>query len=99
VLSRVQADEGPREPGAGVIGLWWAWLVAGAPSTITSRWLTDQASTAALAASLDAALMSGPSRSARRPSEALRRSVLAMMKGGFAHPDFWARMTVMGDVD
>src|SRR5437899_9377741 len=62
VLSACETARGRISAGEGVIGLTWAFFVAGVPTTVVSQWKVESASTSKLMVSFHRALRAGPSR-------------------------------------
>ena len=93
VLSACDTARGGTGGGEGVIGLSWAFHVAGCPTTVTSQWKADSAATARLMISFHQSLLTGHS-----PAAALRDAQRALMKESrYAHPLYWAAFSVMGE--
>ena len=89
VLSACETARGRIGQGEGLIGLSWAFFVAGSPTTVASQWKVESASTSET--------MLGFYRQMRKNSkpvskaEALRQSSLALLKSErYAHPFYWA---------
>jgi len=75
-----------------VIGLAWAFLVAGCPSTVVSQWEAESASTSILMIEFHRQLRAGVSK-----PEALRRAALALRRDRrYSHPFYWAPFIVVG---
>jgi tetratricopeptide (TPR) repeat protein len=99
VLSGCGSGTGKALPGAGIVGLTRAWLVAGANSVMATYWpIPDDAEVffRAFYASLGRTAKSGISASAA--AGALRAAQLEMIRGGGAHarPEYWAAFFVVG---
>ena len=93
VLSACETARGQYLDGEGIIGLSWAWFLAGAPAAVLSRWKVDSAATAELMVTFHEHL----SRSDRGESEALRRAAIATMRDKrYRHPFYWAAFQVIG---
>jgi CHAT domain-containing protein len=93
ILCGCETARGRLGAGEGVIGLSWALLVAGCPSTIVSQWKVDEAATTPLMLALHKQLLAG------RPGvEALRRAMLDLRKDErYRHPFYWAPFMLIGD--
>jgi len=92
VLSACDTAGGSIDAGEGVIGLAWAFLVAGCPSTVVSQWDAESASTSELMIELHRQLRAGVSK-----PEALRRAAIALRRDRrYAHPFYWAPFIVVG---
>ena len=95
VLSACNSGRGEARTGEGLVGLTWAFFVAGAPSQVVSQWSVDDAATSQLMGQLYANLKAGMLR-----GEALRRASLTLMHSPgrhCAHPYFWAPFILVGD--
>lgn len=95
VLSACETARGSVAPGEGVIGLSWAFFVAGCPTAVVSQWEIDSASTTELMVGFHRALRGAGQR--RSPAEALRAAELALLRGPYRHPFYWAAFSVVGD--
>ncbi|MFN7927879.1 MAG: CHAT domain-containing tetratricopeptide repeat protein [Blastocatellia bacterium] len=94
VLSACETGRGRLGPGEGVIGLTWAFLIAGCPTLVASQWEVRDDSTSALMTRFHRALKT----SAQPKAEALRQAALALMKlPQYKHPYHWAGFVVVGD--
>jgi CHAT domain-containing protein len=92
VLSACDTAAGPVAPGEGAVGLSWAFLVAGCPTTVVSGWAADSAATRRLMIAFHRRIAAGDS-----PSVALRTASLALMRNGeYAHPYYWGAFVVIG---
>ena len=83
-----------------MIGLAWAFFVAGCPTTVVSQWPVEVNSASELMVELHKKLK--PSFEARNldvsKAEALRAAMLKMMKNPrYRHPFYWAPFVVIGD--
>jgi len=100
VLSACETARGHIAPGEGVIGLNWAFFLAGTPTMVVSQWRVESSSTAALMLSfhrsLNPALGSGMAEVS--VARALQKAeIQTLRKPGYAHPFYWAGFVVMGD--
>ena len=95
VLSGCHSDAGRVLPGAGLLGLTRAWLIAGAHSVAGSRWDTPDDS-GALFAALYRTLRSQP---APDPALALASAQREMIRSGGwrARPRYWGAYFVVGN--
>jgi len=92
VLSACDTGRGGITAGEGIIGLTWAFLVAGSRTTVASQWSVASNSTAALMIELHRHLLRG-----EPPPTALRNAELSVRKNPrFAHPFYWAPFVVVG---
>ena len=93
VLSACETGRGRAGAGEGLIGMTWAFFVAGCPTTVASQWKVEAASTSRLMLAFHREL-----RRNRAPAEALRLAALAQLRrGAERHPFYWAGFVAMGD--
>lgn len=97
ILSACNTAAPDGTPGAeGLSGLARAFFYAGARSLLVSHWAVSSDATVALMTNMFEERAKGASK-----SEALRRSMLALMKTPghpeYSHPAFWAPFTVVGE--
>jgi len=93
VLSACDTARGRIGAGEGVIGLSWAFAVAGARNTVVSLWSVDAASTAELMLEFHRAAQRG-----QPYPEALRAAELKLLRNpGTRHPFYWAPFVMIGD--
>jgi CHAT domain-containing protein len=110
VLSACETARGRIGAGEGVIGLSWAFFVAGSPTTVVSQWKVLSASTTKLMVEFYRNLQSKPlalksrgsheadSYSPPAKAAALRRAALKMLKSGaYREPLYWAPFIIVGD--
>lgn len=96
VLSACETANGRISPGEGVVGMSWAFFVAGTRSMLVSQWKVNSASTSQLMVDFYQARSSNPSRNNGNAS-ALRAAALRMMKNQqFRHPFYWAGFVLIG---
>ena len=76
-----------------MIGLSWAFFVAGCPTTVVSQWSVEAESTSQLMVEFHRNLLVGLTK-----AEALRRAELKLLKGNprYRHPFYWAGFVVIG---
>ena len=92
VLSACETGRGRVSQGEGLVGLSWAFSVAGCPTTIVSQWKVDSRSTSRLMRRFHRDLADG-----RPTADALRRAALAVKADPrYAHPFYWAGFVVVG---
>lgn len=78
--------------GEGIVGLSWAFLAAGCPTTVVSHWKAESNATSKLMIAFHKALVAG-----RTPAAALRDAQRALMRDRrYAHPMYWATFVVLG---
>jgi CHAT domain-containing protein len=74
-----------------MVGLSWAFLAAGVPTTVVSQWKVASASTAELMIDFHRRLRDG-----RKPPEALRAAMLELRRDPrWRHPFYWAPFAVI----
>jgi CHAT domain-containing protein/tetratricopeptide (TPR) repeat protein len=95
VLSACETGRGQSGAGEGLIGMSWAFFVAGCPATVASQWKVEAASTSRLMLAFHRGLRAG-----HTPAEALRLAALAqLLRPDERHPFYWAGFVAMGDAD
>jgi CHAT domain-containing protein len=93
VLSACETGRGRVSAGEGLIGLSWAFFVAGVPTTVVSQWQVEAGSTAALMLAFHRELRAGHGQ-----AEALQRAMRELLRRPqWRQPFFWAGFAVMGD--
>jgi CHAT domain-containing protein len=93
VLSSCDTARGTLYPGEGVVGLSWAFLLSGCPTTVVSQWKAESRSTSRLMIEFHRRLLAGATKAA-----ALQGAKLALMRDPrYAHPFYWAPFIVVGD--
>jgi CHAT domain-containing protein/Tfp pilus assembly protein PilF len=100
VLSACQTARGRVSAGEGVVGMSWAWFVAGCPTTVVSQWEVDSASTRQLMVEFHRGLAGGAGTrgSSLSRAEALRLAALSLLKESrYRHPFYWAAFVIVGD--
>jgi CHAT domain-containing protein len=92
VLSACETARGRVSPGEGVIGLSWAFFVAGCPSTLVSQWKVPANSTTELMVEFHKNLLAGMTK-----AQALRSAELKLLRSGESRdPFYWAGFVVIG---
>jgi CHAT domain-containing protein len=95
VLSACETGSGRISPGEGVIGMSWAFFVAGTRSMVVSQWRVNSSSTAQLMKTFYQALATRPDAPSK--SEALRQASLRLLKDArYRHPFYWAGFVLVG---
>jgi CHAT domain-containing protein len=99
VLSACQTARGEVGQGEGLIGMSWAFFIAGASTTVVSQWKVDSESTARLMIDFHHALQETKNKVSVSKAEALRRSALKMMSDHpkYRHPFYWSGFVVVGN--
>jgi CHAT domain-containing protein len=91
VLSACETGNGRISPGEGVVGMSWAFLVAGTRSVVVSQWRVNSASTSRLMKSFYQGLASQNDANSRNKSQALREASLRLLRDRrYHHPFYWA---------
>jgi CHAT domain-containing protein len=94
VLSTCQSGNGRLMPGEGLVGIAYAFFVAGAHRVAGALWDIDDQATEMLMRDFYAALLDD----SLSPTEALRSAQLKMSKRPrWKHPYYWAGFTIEGD--
>ncbi len=100
VLSACQMARGRVGAGEGVIGMSWAFFVAGVPTTVASQWKVDSASTTNLMIEFHRRLTrAGANAKAKETrAESLRQAALVLLRSDrYRHPFYWAGFVMVGD--
>lgn len=93
ILSACETARGKIGAGEGMIGLNWAFFVAGCPTTLVSQWKVESKSTADLMFRFHQNMKNGFLR-----PQALQQAALAIMKNpDYRHPFYWASFILVGD--
>jgi CHAT domain-containing protein len=97
VLSACETARGKIGAGEGVIGLSWAFFIAGSRATIVSQWKVHSAATSVLMTKFYKNLKSENSPGRPEKAEALRKATLETMKDPrYRHPFYWAAFVMVG---
>jgi CHAT domain-containing protein/tetratricopeptide (TPR) repeat protein len=98
VLSACDTARGAVGGGEGVIGLTWAFFVAGVRATVATQWKISSRSATRLAVDFHSELLRRDRHSPTAKAEALRHAQLALMKQPeYAHPFYWAPFVLYGE--
>jgi len=100
VLSACETARGRITSGEGVIGLTWAFFVAGVPTTVVSQWKVESTSTTELMLAFHRARKAADEqgRSPFRTAQALQLAELHLLRNPrYSHPFYWAGFILMGD--
>jgi CHAT domain-containing protein/tetratricopeptide (TPR) repeat protein len=99
VLSACETARGQALYGEGLVGMSWAFLLAGVPTTVVSQWKVDSASTAQLMLTFHQSLkpvLEPPGGLGR--ARALQQAALAVMRSPeHQHPFYWAGFVLVGN--
>jgi CHAT domain-containing protein/Flp pilus assembly protein TadD len=94
ILSACETARGAYRFGEGMIGMSWAFLIAGTPTTVVSQWKVDSASTSELMGAFHRNLRAGVGGRA----DALRAAELELLQSEkYRHPFYWAGFVMIGD--
>jgi CHAT domain-containing protein len=97
VLSACETANGKVAPGEGVIGMSWAFFVAGSRSMLVSQWKVNSASTSELMTAFYENLNSDKNEADRNKAQAIRRAALTLLKDDrYRHPFYWAGFVMIG---
>src|ERR1043165_5165263 len=95
VLSACETGNGRISPGEGVIGMSWAFSVAGTRSMVVSQWRVNSASTSQLMKNFYQALARRRDRGNK--SESLREAAIRLLKDPrYRHPFYWGSFVLVG---
>lgn len=100
VLSACETARGRIGGGEGIIGLTWAFFVAGVPTTVASQWKVESDSTTELMLAFHRArrVMKAQKNSSFATAKALRMAELELLhKGAHTHPFYWAGFVLTGN--
>jgi CHAT domain-containing protein len=98
VLSACETASGKIAPGEGVIGMSWAFFVAGTRSMLVSQWKVNSASTSHLMVAFYKNLNSSGVYSRSPNATALRDAAVQTMKDRlYRHPFYWAGFIMIGN--
>jgi CHAT domain-containing protein len=96
VLSACETANGRISPGEGVMGMSWAFFVAGTRAMLVSQWKVNSVSTSKLMANFYEDLKAKNSQI--KKAGALRQAALRLMRDeGFRHPFYWASFVLVGN--
>ncbi len=99
ILSACQSASGRVGAGEGLIGMSWAFFVAGCPTTVVSQWNVDSGSSRQLMVDFHRSLLRQSSSGLPPPTTALalRQAALRLQQSSlFRHPFYWAPFVVVG---
>ncbi|HYX30338.1 MAG TPA: CHAT domain-containing protein [Pyrinomonadaceae bacterium] len=97
VLSACDTANGRIAPGEGVMGMSWAFFVAGTRSMLVSQWKVNSSSTSQLMVNFYQQSDILRHKSGSTNARALRAAALQLMKDDrYSHPFFWAGFVLIG---
>ena len=97
VLSACETARGRIGAGEGVVGISWAFFIAGCPTTVVSQWKVDSAAATNLMIPFYRFLNGQKSAVAVSKAGALRQAMIGLMRDPrYRHPYYWAGFVVMG---
>jgi CHAT domain-containing protein len=97
VLSACETANGRIAPGEGVMGLSWAFFVAGTRATLVSQWKINSDSTSELMSHFYKNLNANHSDLGGRNARALRDASVSMIRSRrYSHPFYWAGFMMIG---
>ncbi len=97
VLSACETANGKIAPGEGVMGMSWAFFVAGTRSMLVSQWKVNSSSTSQLMVDFYQQSDIVQNRRDGTNASALRAAALKLMKDDrYRHPFFWASFVLVG---
>jgi CHAT domain-containing protein len=95
VLSACETGNGRISPGEGVIGMSWAFFVAGTRSMVVSQWRVNSTSTSQLMKNFYQTLAIQPNR--HNKSQALQEASVRLLKDPrYRHPFYWGGFVLVG---
>jgi len=100
VFSECETAPGRAGSGKAVMGLTWAWFVAGCPTALLSQWKVGSASTTALMLDFHRQLKSKLQNPALpiTKARAWQQAVIRLLQSGqYRHPFYWAGFWLVGD--
>jgi CHAT domain-containing protein len=100
VLAACETARGRVGAGEGMIGMSWAFFVAGSPTTVASQWKVESASTTELMLAFHRNLKSHLDAKGTQLSKAraLQLASLKLLRSPeYRHPFYWAGFVLVGD--
>jgi CHAT domain-containing protein len=98
VLSACETANGRIREGEGVVGMSWAFFVAGTRSILVSQWKVNSASTSQLMMKFYQVMDGRVLRATADKAKALQLAELELMKDRrYRHPFFWAGFVLVGN--
>ena len=98
VLAACETARGRVAAGEGMIGMAWAFFVAGSSTTVASQWKVDSASTTELMLEFHRHLKKPPRATRIAKAKALQLAALKLLQSKqYQHPFNWAGFVLLGD--
>ena len=98
VLSACETARGRFTYGEGSIGMSWAFLVAGTPTTVVSEWKVTAGSTSQFMLAFHRRLLTAKAGALHDKARALQHAAVTLARTTtFQHPFYWAAFTMIGD--
>jgi CHAT domain-containing protein len=98
ILSACETANGRIAPGEGVMGMSWAFFIAGTRSMLVSQWKVNSASTSRLMLNFYEHLRSNHDRSTMKKAIAFQQAALRLKKDKrYGHPFYWAGFILVGN--
>lgn len=98
VLSACETARGNFRFGEGLIGMSWAFLVAGSPAAMVSQWKVDSASTSQLMLAFHGNLRASGGAALSGRARALQRAEVRLLHSPeYSHPFYWAGFLLIGN--
>jgi CHAT domain-containing protein len=92
VLAACDTGRGAAGPGEGVIGISWAFLMAGCPTTVVTQWKASSTAASILMVDFHRHLRNGAGKAG-----ALRLAQVSMLHNHtLRHPFYWASFVMVG---
>lgn len=97
VLSACETANGRLAPGEGVMGMSWAFFVAGTRSMVVSQWKVNSASTSQLMMNFYQPMESKQTILVPNKARSLQEATLRLMKNDrYRHPFYWGGFVLVG---
>ena len=97
ILSACETANGRISPGEGVMGMSWAFFVAGTRSMLVSQWKVNSTSTSQLMMNFYQSVESKQNHPTPKKATALREAAVRLMKDQrYRHPFYWAGFVLVG---
>ncbi len=98
VLSACETANGRISAGEGIIGLSWAFLLAGCRTMVVSQWQVNSSSTTEFMIHFFTQLKNGGNKKQAAKSQALRQAALKLLRQPrYQHPYYWAGFVMIGE--